>query len=1055
MDKLKELVSIPVRKSNHSALDGQGAASLNLSTMISDPAVARYQQAHSQLGMFTHDPAFERELIDSINQVYFSVDEDASRREILKFLEASDSMDAEGMRQRVEQLKRQHKAVAKRVSELVLQKHPDYAQELQRVMQLQRSLLEAFKISKAARMSLRTAAHTNLHSSIKVLLCRRRQHRLQSLEATLGQTRALCNADKRLKDLLEEENFAAAIQLCQECQKAAALPMYRGLACVKELAAKLQDTVVMTEESLDQAMCRMAASGFNYTLYDRIQKAYSLLGKSQSAFDQLHMHFTSTLHNAAFQIVLGYTQLGSSTTAENFQRQQYQQLCSQLPPELYLPCLSDLCKSVWEILKNFYQVLQYHHANNASSASTGPDQQQQQQLSSSAAAYLTQKLAQAPGKLWQDVQSKIRIYLQSAGGASLHRELRFEHAIRMLHLVNRLVSVGQEFCGAASPALQESIRKQILAFFRAYHSGRMETLRMFLENEEWQPVPVKSSFSLADLHEFAPFRSRLLQAARLRQLNSTSASGEISDTASGSSSTTFFDRLDENPFEFTTEEDCVEDFFATPDAAISNNGDGSNQQAKRRSSADSEEAEDEDNDQLLRAHHIDEDTGRPVIVTSASSAVAAPPSNSSSRLNSPSVSAAVANGGRASAGIESVTSQLHRQPRPASAGPLITNTLLEVLRLLGRYTQMIHLLKPIAFDVALRMTQLAEYYIYTVYWFYARDNIELAQSCLTSKLSNCLLRIGDQLIQHARLEEDGHAASASASPSTVVSAAVQSERFLLPARPQPTRQDAASAQPRHPGQQPARLAARIVSVESTVYLAQQVESLLVPYLESQLPHEKRPFLAVFVSHTLSAVPDLRAPAACAVAATGLRLESVQAGMAQPQVNWDVREILSEHSGYVDLLLCELAKFGDCLDRAAALLSNSLPGDWANRLWHYALLIASQCLVEGFSAARRCSNEGRALMQLDFQHYLVGAERLSGLRPVPHKDYVDQFIKAYYLPESELHEWLRDRREFTARQKAGLLACLAHLSKKTRQRLLAVLDLPTGGLGALAAAAVGE
>uniref|UniRef100_A0A1I8IN74 Vps54_N domain-containing protein n=1 Tax=Macrostomum lignano TaxID=282301 RepID=A0A1I8IN74_9PLAT len=302
-------------------------------------------------------------------------------------------MDAEGMRQRVEQLKRQHKAVAKRVSELVLQKHPDYAQELQRVMQLQRSLLEAFKISKAARMSLRTAAHTNLHSSIKVLLCRRRQHRLQSLEATLGQTRALCNADKRLKDLLEEENFAAAIQLCQECQKAAALPMYRGLACVKELAAKLQDTVVMTEESLDQAI---------------------LLGKSQSAFDQLHMHFTSTLHNAAFQIVLGYTQLGSSTTAENFQRQQYQQLCSQLPPELYLPCLSDLCKSVWEILKNFYQVLQYHHANNASSASTGPDQQQQQQLSSSAAAYLTQKLAQAPGKLWQDVQSKIRIYLQSA-----------------------------------------------------------------------------------------------------------------------------------------------------------------------------------------------------------------------------------------------------------------------------------------------------------------------------------------------------------------------------------------------------------------------------------------------------------------------------------------------------------------------------------------------------------------------------------------------------------------------------------------------------------------
>uniref|UniRef100_A0A1I8FQS5 Vps54_N domain-containing protein n=1 Tax=Macrostomum lignano TaxID=282301 RepID=A0A1I8FQS5_9PLAT len=405
-----------------------------------------------------------------------------------------------------------------------------------------------------------------------------------------------------------------------------------------------------------------------------------------------------------FKFVLGYTQRWPALPRLRTSRDSsYQQLCSQLPPELYLPCLSDLCKSVWEILKNFYQVLQYHHANNASSASTGPDQQQQQQLSSSAAAYLTQKLAQAPGKLWQD----------SAGGASLHRELRFEHAIRMLHLVNRLVSVGQEFCGAASPALQESIRKQILAFFRAYHSGRMETLRMFLflENEEWQPVPVKSSFSLADLHEFAPFRSLLrvcCQAARLRQLNSTSASGEISDTASGSSSTTFFDRLDENPFEFTTEEDCVEDFFATPDAAISNNGDGSNQQAKRRSSADSEEAEDEDNDQLLRARTTSMRTrGRPVIVTSASSAVAAPPSNSSSRLNSPSVSAAVANGGSSIRGnrVRDLAAASAAKARIGRAAD--HQHLLEVLRLLGRYTQMIHLLKPIAFDVALRMTQLA------------------------------------------------------------------------------------------------------------------------------------------------------------------------------------------------------------------------------------------------------------------------------------------------------------------------------------------------------------
>ena len=47
----------------------------------------------------------------------------------------------------------------------------------------------------------------------------------------------------------------------------------------------------------------------------------------QTAMDQLHMHFTSAIHNTAFTIVLGYVELCSTTGDSNFQRRQYKELC--------------------------------------------------------------------------------------------------------------------------------------------------------------------------------------------------------------------------------------------------------------------------------------------------------------------------------------------------------------------------------------------------------------------------------------------------------------------------------------------------------------------------------------------------------------------------------------------------------------------------------------------------------------------------------------------------------------------------------------------------------
>ena len=49
------------------------------------------------------------------------------------------------------------------------------------------------------------------------------------------------------------------------------------------------------------------------------------------------------------------------------------------------------------------------------------------------------------------------------------------------------------------------------------------------------------------------------------------------------------------------------------------------------------------------------------------------------------------------------------------------------------------------------------------------------------------------------------------------------------------------------------------------------------------------------------------------------------------------------------------------------------------------------------------------MQLDFQQFLMKLEKLSDLRPIPDREFVEGYVKAYYLPEAQLEIWIRDHK----------------------------------------------
>ena len=57
----------------------------------------------------------------------------------------------------------------------------------------------------------------------------------------------------------------------------------------------------------------------------------------------------------------------------------------------------------------------------------------------------------------------------------------------------------------------------------------------------------------------------------------------------------------------------------------------------------------------------------------------------------------------------------------AEGTPLLTNTTVSVLRLCGKYLQMSKYLKPIASQVVSALTQLFDFYLYTVHSFFTTN----------------------------------------------------------------------------------------------------------------------------------------------------------------------------------------------------------------------------------------------------------------------------------------------------------------------------------------------
>ncbi|XP_026725557.1 syndetin-like [Trichoplusia ni] len=866
--------------------------------------------------------AADLEVLREIENVYFqpSSEFDAGRY----VLEHAPTTSCDEIEQVFTKLKRQQQVVSGKALHLISQQRDNCDKEFKEIQNIREQLTTTLQTCQKAREQLRAASNHLTISTFVILANFRKRQIIRSVLKSLELLRSLRSVETDVAELLLKKEYYGAIELILKSKKAAS--SHKEYTCIADLATRLQDTLDMTEEKLDAILASICYR-FDEIIFRKLRKAYALLGKTQAAMEQLHMHYSSAVNESSIEAVKNY--VGDTIDMK------FQDMCMSVQPTKAPICLLNLCENLFLIMKSYYLLVDWHAKYDGEESI--PISNNVFEIEKNVSReYIRQKLNAGLVRIWHDVQAKVSTFLKSSG----LEEYPFEKFIQMLGILRKLTQVAEVFCGDKSDLLQDFIKTQSVLYIKNYHKGRMEELKLFLENEGWEQCPVKSTFNLLNLQEFKQFKKYLSVRSdtSLVKTQSDGASSVHSQDDSVYISKYFKQNTSHTPFEiFRCENITNDDIFGLEPELVSDDSD--------------------DEPEELKRDFVDENDRLP-----------------------------------------------NESPSKVKDSVIVTNTTLSVLRHCGQYLQICRYLPQISLEVVMLMNQLFDYYFFTAHLFFTVDLNVASTTLYTPKLNSVLKRIRNN-----------------------IDVANAGDVDKIPCPDPPQHLNLGIEESLH------GLSERIVAVESVIFLAKQYE-ILQPYLESIVSSHQRMILEYFKDNTLAVVQDLRIPVYMCSASKAV--DARTALIAMSQVKWDVKNVAVEHSAYVDMIIRKIQVFALRLENIATKVT--LNSEILNSIWSTLSKFIVHLLVEGFSNATKCSNGGRGLMQLDYRQLFLKLEKISGLKPVPFQDYVDKYVKAYYLPRKGLEEFVLERVEYSNKHLMALVTCACE-NKKDRQALSAIIE----------------
>lgn len=1026
-------------------------------------------------------------------------------------------------------LEKQLTIVSKRLSDIILENEKQFGSEMKRINEIDTSLQSAIKICGNGRKHLFLSRRDFTSTSLSIVDNYTCREAIVVMIKSLQQVKTIRSTIDHIKSYLEfEKNFPGAIRLYHETSETLER-LASNYICVKEMKAKLVEMLLLAEEQMDQALSKMPTS-FCPQTYQQLTNAYKQIGKSENSMNQLLMHFTNTIHDKAFSIVLGYVELfaevgnartstpiksrsGQLVSSNSFdlKRKPYTELCQYLKTESFLSCLTDLCKSMWDVMQNYFSIICFYRSN---------EQQRSCGLASEDIEFAKEKLQNGILRIWSDIQHKIRTLVSSVKFVELNSNSQssstdehkphidqdtcqdqllftFEEFIKILTVCEKIIEIGLEFC-ALNPSndkdfpdsvtmdFQNTLYEQTRAYFQSYHQVSMAELRIFLENETWTRCPVETSDELvlmAGLQEFYFIKNRLMNLRHsVERTDGTPKSKKSSISAYSSfllSPLSKSKGFRSKYFQFEIETDDISE--------------------QMDSSKDNSISPFDDMISLVINSKVYDDPDEQEMPTKV---------NYSEMNNS-----------------EIAT----------------TNTALNVVRLTGRYLHIMYLLRPISHDIIKALMELYDYYLFTIYRFFTLDSYNtswlsatitsLAQSStisidstvqqlpqgggnlssntlsgiknsnrhltqISNELRSFIRRINDTLILNES-NNNNSITNMQQSGETLISSSNSNTPNSSPKRlikyPSPTLPDYVSI---YNESSFYALPERIMAIHSLIFIARQFYNLY-PFLleicrnedfssnivtDAKKTEDGIKLLDFYHNELCASVQSLIQQCLFAVATKLLPYETIIANMVTTK--WDLKEIPSIHSKYVDSFVTEIQTFSG---RYIELLKSSdltfmvpstgnvvrLSNDLSEKdsfsspldklyglskqinliLWECIIRTSNRCFVEGFASAKKCTNEGRALMQLDYQQFLSHLEKLISTYIAPpdnatrqakalltaEKEFVEEYVKAYYLTETIFLDWISQRHDYTNKQIISLVNCIAGDNRKLKSSLLAAIE----------------
>ncbi|GMF11611.1 unnamed protein product [Phytophthora lilii] len=137
------------------------------------------------------------------------------------------------------------------------------------------------------------------------------------------------------------------------------------------------------------------------------------------------------------------------------------------------------------------------------------------------------------------------------------------------------------------------------------------------------------------------------------------------------------------------------------------------------------------------------------------------------------------------------------------------------------------------------------------------------------------------------------------------------------------------------------------------------------------------------------------------------------------VSWDIPYISDQHNEYIVHLV---QKCGEAWGGLQILADGSIPMDAREDIWAAMVQTIMDTLLQGFSTVSKPTPQGRALMLLDLHALQNGLDLINHISSctMPRgREYVGNYIKAFYYDENELLEWVKANKVSHIHPRLGL------------------------------------